>query len=163
MLIARLLIWEMPQEHIVRLAKARWANRTKNLEFPVERFGEVAYICAPNQYRSAREYGNKWFPVTAVFDPEHETDSGRLQRRWCIIRQAWPVAAFDMIGFAEEINAAEASARGLSLDQLCEESLNWGGPGNMLVSAQGAGYESVLSKETILALVRKHLESGIVS
>ena len=85
-----------------------------------------------------------------------------MQDRWCIVRQARPVKVFDRQGFEQAINKAEAKARGLTFEALSED-LCWGGPPNMLVSPQGAGFGTKLTEDQILELAFDHLESGIVS
>ena len=159
-LLGQILTRELSDTELQRLA-----NRREQLEqetFRVDMFGRVAFINAPGRYRSAREYGNRNFPVVVIFDPEHHPDGSESHQRWCVVRQSRPLV-FDRKGFLEEINLWEAKTRGISLEVLHDQSYAWGGPNNMVVSAQGVGYGTCLRKELILDLVRKHQDSGRVT
>jgi len=161
--MAQLLCREISKEKISTMAEKAALVKPKRSDFPVEMQGRVAYICAPNAYSAARAFGNKNFEVVVIYDPERETESGGKHERWCVIRQAQPIKTFDRSGFEHAINDAEASKRGISRETLREQAVEWGGPPNMVVSPQGAGHETMLSKDEILTLVRAHLESGVVS
>jgi hypothetical protein len=155
---AQVLANDMPQPDVDAIArlKERYAG-----DFEVEMSGDnVAFIHAPSLYVEARNWGNRRFPVTVVFDPTRVTDSGGLQQKWTIVRKP---GVFDRLGFEKSINVAEAQARGLDTKEVHERNFAWGGNRNIVSSPQGAGYGTKLSKETILAIVREHAESGIVS
>jgi len=159
---AQILTGEITKEEIRKIASQR-KRLSGDFSNQVQMYGEVAYIHAVQQYEAARNWGNPRFPVAVVFDPERKTESGGVQERWCIVRQEQPRKVFDRVGCEVAINEAEAKKRGLSLEQLAAESLLWGGTKNLLVSPQGAGFGTELSKEEIMAVVQKHYESGVVT
>jgi hypothetical protein len=162
---AKMLTSEMPADEVAKLAEefARRREQSQRQFTPAEIRGSVAFFYEPGNYDGARAHGNKFYPVIVVNDPQRHTDGGGVQDRWCIVRQTRPFLVFDKKQFEKEINEAEAKARGLTLEQLRAQNFSWGGPANMLVSPQGASFGTKLTKDQILDLARKHLESGIVS
>lgn len=163
--ISRILVGEMPSKQINDIAAMRYVNR------PVEEYQYVmcgpmvGFITAPGKYHRARDWGNRRFPVAVVFDPEYrdetqEQDDDNPYPRWTLVRQ---MGVFDRRGFEEAINEAEAEARGISVEALSEISCRWGGPRNIVTSPKGQGHETKLTDEAILAIVREHAESGIVT
>lgn len=156
--IGSILCGEMPREEISKIAAMRERNRTN---FNVETFGSnVGFTFAPGKYEEARNWGNPRFPVFVVHDPERRTESGGMQDRWTLVRQR---GKFDRLQFDADINLAEATARGVKLEDLQKQSLVWGGNENIVSSPQGNGFGTALSKVQILALAQKHADSGIVS
>ncbi len=160
--MGRILCDEMPKEEISWLASLRKQQRDRTDYYPhVEIFGpNVGFVHAPGGYEDARNWGNSRYPVFVVHDPQRHTESGGIQDRWTLVRQQ---GTFDRVGFEEDINTAEAKTRGLSLVELRELSFAWGGNKNIVSSPQGSGFGTMLSKEGILALARKHADSGVVS
>lgn len=156
--VGAILSGEMPQEEISRIAALR---ERSVLHFNVETFGpNVGFTLAPGNYDHARNWGNPRFPVFVVHDPERHTESGGVQDRWTLVRQQ---GKFDRLQFEADINDAEALVRGVSLEELRQQSLVWGGNKNIVSSPQGNGFGTKLTKEQILALVQKHADSGVVS
>lgn len=129
-------------------------------DFTVEHHGGVALIVAPGRYGSARDWGNRNFPVVLVCDPEYRYASGVTGKRWSIVRQP---TVFDRVRFEELVNEAEASARGLTLEALKDRDLAWGGNRNIVSSAQGNDNGTALSDEEIIAIAWACAESGIFS
>jgi hypothetical protein len=122
----------------------------------VEMYGDggIAFIEAPGKFREARDWANRRYPVAIIFDPIRETQSGGRHKRYTIVRMP---GHFDRFGFARAINIAEAAARGISADDMNREMLTWGGPENIVTSAQGVGRETKLTKEQIIGLVLQYL------
>lgn len=156
--IGSILCGEMPKGEISRIAALRERNST---HYSVETFGpNIGFTHAPGKYEEARNWGNPRFAVFVVHDPERHTESGGIQDRWTLVRQQ---GKFDRLQFDADINAAEADARGISVDELRQQSLAWGGNKNIVSSPQGNGFGTALTKGQIIALVQKHADSGIVS
>lgn len=120
---------------------------------------EVSEICwgcvlVVGDYRGARDFGSKYFFVTLAKDEafvEPGVDGYKPHLRWSITRKHAEVK-LDMPALRAAINAAEAEARGISLDQLAERKLTWGGPLN--ITSCPVGVISALSEETIIGLVK---------
>jgi hypothetical protein len=156
-MIASILCHEMPREEMGHIASL--ARRSNN-DFPFTMYGEVAFIEAPGQYSSARTWASRRFKVAIIVDPEFRTGQTGRQRRWTIVRQD---GVFDRSGCEHAIHAAEAKARGITVKQLQEEGLSCGGPANIISCPQGLGREGQLSDDKLIAIVRAHLESGVVT
>ena len=165
-MVAAIFIGEMPKEEINRYDRLRLEDqecRKTNGRFEVEMYCSIAFCHAPGQYDAARNIVNREYPVAVVQDPERITPSGGKQDRWCIIRQEKPVKVFDRNGFVMAINLAEAEARYISVLELAEKGLTWGGPPNLVTSPQGEGNDTRVPKSRILELVRQYYESGVVT
>ncbi len=146
-LVARLLCHEVLDEEIQSILLQK--QETKKFDFSkvVEVYGGVAFIPAPGMYRQARGWGNEIYPVTIVSDA--------VSRRTTIIRQR---GVFDRRGVERALNLAEARKRGITVRELLERDLGWGG--NPTIVSSG---NTLLDKATLLQIVHAHLESGVVT
>lgn len=165
-MVANMLVDEMPKHEMARYARLRAEAQARLREsscFTVNMYCSVAFCEAPGEYEYARTVVNQRHPIAVIHDPERITDSGGKQDRWCVVRQVRPKKVFDRASFVAAVNAAEANARDLSLDELTRQGLIWGGPPNLVISPQGEGRGTKLPREEILELVRVHYDSGVVS
>lgn len=161
--IAKIITGTMPADEMKQLSGLRAEDRHNSqgdFSNDVEMYGNVAFIEAPGQYENARNWGNRRFEVALVYDDRRRTEAGGLQKRWSLVRK---IGFFDRQGFEAAVNAAEAEARGIPECEMTERAVRWGGNENIISSPQGAAYGTKLSKQAIIALARKHLESGVVS
>jgi len=157
--VGRILCGEMSVSEL-RQIKAMRQRGVKN--FIADRYGDVAFLMVSGALYDARDWANRRFPVAVIYDDCHKSHEshGGTMRKWSVVRQP---PYFDRLGFEVAINVAEAHARGMTPDELNKVGLAWGGTTNIVSSPQGVGRESVLSSQTILTIVKAHLESGVVS
>lgn len=154
--IARILSHKMSEQEINAFAACLQRNYE---DFEFEKYSDkVTFIVAPGKYDKARQWGNRRFPVTVVFDPKYQGTHGVPYARWTVIRQP---GVCDRWGLQNRMNELEAEARGISVTELKETANAWAGNPNIMSSAQGR--ETALTKETILPVVREFAESGMVS
>jgi len=145
--VAKFLCHDVSSEEIASIIARKPERKRMDFTAMVEKYGEVAFIDAPDMYHQARSWGSENFPVTIVSDP--------LLCRHTIVRQS---GFFDRRGAEEALNMAEARSRGLEVKELLEKGLSWGG-NHSIISFRG----TTLDKATILMIVYDHLESGIVT
>ncbi len=119
----------------------------------VEMHGRVAFIHAPRKYKEARDWANRRFAIAVIFDPEYSApDSGSLvYGRWSIIRQP---GSLDRDRCERAINEAEAIERELTVSELRQKGLAWGGPTNIISSPPGKNI--TITKGTVLSIVKAH-------
>ena len=120
---------------------------------------KIALLLVTGELDIARNWANHRYPVAVIYDDSHLSHGGRI-KKWTVIRQS---PFFDRRAFEEEINQAEAEARGLTIDTLRSNGLSWGGNLNIVSSPAGVGNESKLPQETVMSIVCKHFESGLLS
>lgn len=152
--VGRILCGEMPLEELKGLYSMR---QRQTHRFSAKMVGDIALVLTKSNAEQARDWANGHFRVAVILDSYHGPTG---DRRFSIIRRP---GNLDRWGCEESLNKAEAGARRLSLAELREKDLCWGGNVNILSSPAGTGRATKLSKRTVLSIVRRHLESGIVT
>ncbi len=147
---ARLLSKQMPKTEVDGIARMHKNTRET---FDVEMYGAIAFILAPGKYRVARQWGNFRHDIVLVHDPEVSTPEGPCSR-WSVVRRT---DSFNLARFTEDVNMAEAKARGLSVEVLKDLGLSWGGNQSITSSPTGVGRSSKLLKPEILRLVDRNV------
>lgn len=117
-------------------------------DFPVEVYGDIAFVPAPGEYDMARNWADeKGFPIAIISDPGYNKNVSHPHQRYTTICQK---ERFDRDGFEIAINNKEAEKRRISLECLAHEHSIWGGHGRIVSSPLGFGRETILSKIEIL-------------
>lgn len=146
-LVARLLCHEVSGEEIQSILSKKQEVEKFDFSKVVEVYGGVAFVPTLGGYRQARSWGHKIYPVTIVSDS--------LSQRTTIIRQR---GVFDRRGVEKALNMADAEKRGISVEELLEKDLGWGGTDSIVSSSN-----TLLDKPTLIQIVHAHLESEIVT
>jgi len=155
-LVARVLSGEMSQAEYNSI-QVRLKKLPQN--FTAAMKGDVALVEVRGRFDNARNWANQKYAVALICDDRHESH-GSIIKKMSVIRQP---SCFDRQGFEMAVNVAEAKARGMTLEELKVLGFTWGGTPNIVSSPSGAGRESALHQETVLALIERHLKSGILS
>ena len=155
----RVLCGEMSREELERVQSIKTLRKMETKKFSVELYGEIAFVHVRGELEAARNWANRRFPVAVIYDDCHQSHGG-VMAKWSVIRQP---LCFNRRAFETAINAVEAEARGMTPEELNATGFSWGGTLNIVSSPTGVGRGSMLSREAILALVRTHLESSVVS
>ncbi|MEK7108909.1 MAG: hypothetical protein AAB919_00540 [Patescibacteria group bacterium] len=156
-----ILVRDMPVQEIASIAatKSRLSERYNARDHRVEMFGtKVAFIDAPGKYYEARDWGNRRYEVVVVHDAEHDTPAAGLHKRWTICRKP---DTFDRNRCEALLNAAEARARDMTVEDLVSAGFSWGGPKNIISSTEGKLRQSILTKDDIMPIVVECAESGL--
>ena len=166
MFIGKILCGEMSKRDMCITASfaTRRELETVGLDLEIEWHGSIAFVEEPGQYHWARDRVNNprnvLCPVAVISDPQYQ-DRSRAEtpyQRYSIVRQE---GHFDSGGFRNAINAAEARARGITLEALANNNCLWGGPNNIVTSPKNR--VTALTRKQILDLVLEYAENGIVS
>ncbi|MES2214200.1 MAG: hypothetical protein V4465_02300 [Patescibacteria group bacterium] len=141
--------------HIMQFA--RQAPLFTRQEFRPEIKGEVAYLEAPNFYKEARGWLGSRSRVGVVLDPTYWSQNGGVSRRITVIFSQEPVYRWEL---QAKINLIQAEARGMSVTELEDEGLDWGGGPRLLSAPEGFGRGTNLSGREVFSLVSQMHEAS---
>lgn len=133
----------------LEMIKAMWERKSFDYSHRVKQYGDLAFIAVEGELDQARSWANNRFPVALIYDTRHSTHGGSTTK-WSLVKR--PSEPFDRWRFEKLINAAEARARGMSVDKLDRDGLSWGGTPTIVSSPAGSGRHSLLKKEHVIQL-----------
>ena len=150
----RILRSEMAREEVQEIADLLPPRKSN---FSATNYGGIAYVKAPKNYSNAREWAGPRFPVAVIEDPKYQNGGPEVSRRITVIKQT--DAPLDMKAFAKAIMEAEAKTRGLTVEEIVQKRLHWGGPRNIVSSPPN----TALSFVTVLSIALDHYADAFAS